>query len=377
VTTLDWIAVAVAFGAALVGLRRGLLVSALSLAGVGLGAIVGGRVAPHLLPDGAHSPYTPLVALAGALVFAFMLEGIGAVAGGQLRGALPAGFARKVDSAGGLVLGAVTGLAVVWVLGAVALQVPGQRNFREAAQRSAVLRRLNELVPPRTVLRALARVDPFPALAGPAVLVDPPDPRVLREPGVLRAAPNVVRIYGTACGLGIAGSGWVARDGLVVTAAHVVAGESDTTVVPPGGAPVSAEAVVFDARNDLAVLRAADLEQPGLPVTAAHSGDRVAILGYPQNGPFTVRAGRIGSTLAVAGQDAYGRGPIFRTVTSFRGRVRHGNSGGPVVNERGEVEATVFASRPGSEAGYGVPTDIVRRALARADGPVSTGDCAP
>jgi S1-C subfamily serine protease len=377
VTAVDWIALALAACAALVGLRRGLLVSGLSLAGVGLGAVAGGRAAPHLLPAGSASPYTPLVALGGALVFAFLLEGIGAVAGGTLRGKLPAGVARTVDSAGGLVLGAVTGLAVVWVLGAVALQVPGQRDLREAAQRSAVLRRLNDLVPPRTVLRALARVDPFPALAGPAVLVDPPDPRVLGEPGVRRAAPSVVRVLGTACGLGIAGSGWVARDGLVVTAAHVVAGEDDTTVVTSDGAPVAAEAVVFDVKNDLAVLRVTGLDRPGLSIADARPGDRVAILGYPQNGAFAARPGRIGSTVAVAGEDAYGRGPVFRTVTSFRGRVTHGNSGGPVVNGRGDVETTVFASRPGSEAGYGVPSGIVRRALAAARGPVSTGDCAP
>ena len=44
------------------------------------------------------------------------------------------------------------------------------------------------------------------------------------------AGHSVVRVLGTACGLGVEGSGWVARPGVVVTNAHVVAGESDTTV---------------------------------------------------------------------------------------------------------------------------------------------------
>ena len=79
----------------------------------------------------------------------------------------------------------------------------------------------------------------------------------------------------------------------------------------------------------------------------------------------------------MAADDAYGHGPVLRTVTGFRGRVRHGNSGGPVVNERGEVEATVFAARVGSDDGYGVPTAIVRKALAGRAGRVSTGACAP
>jgi S1-C subfamily serine protease len=375
-TWLDWLAVAVAAIAALAGLRRGLVVSLLSLAGVALGAVLGGRLAPVLLPGGESSPYTPLVALAGALTLAFLLEGAGALAGGSLRGALPGGFARRLDSAGGLVLGAVTGLAIVWVLGAVALQVPGQPDLRQAAQRSVVLRRLNRIVPPRTVLQALARVDPFPALAGPTVTVDPPDPAVLARPGVRQAAPSVVRVFGTACGLGVAGSGWVAGDGLVVTAAHVVAGESDTTVVPPGGSSLHATVVAFDAANDVAVLRVDGLKRPPLRVTDAQRGDPVAILGYPGDGAFRAVPGRMGTTLAVLGGDAYGK-RVLRTVTAFRGVVRHGDSGGPVVDASGAVVTTVFAARVGSEDGYGVPTSIVRKALAGARGPVSTGGCAP
>ncbi len=376
-TTLDWIAASVAALAAIAGLRRGLLVSALSLGGVLVGALIGGRIAPHLLPSGSASPYTPLVALAGALTFAFLLEGAGAVAGGSLRAALPLGIARRLDSAGGLVLGAVTGLAVVWVLGAVALQVPGQPDLRRAAQRSEVLRRLNEIVSPRAALQVLARVDPFPALAGPAVLVEPPDPAVLQAPGVRKAAPSVVKVLGTACGLGIAGSGWVAKDDTVVTAAHVVAGEDDTTVAPPEGAPLRADVVAFDAKNDVAVLHVSGLGRQPLAIVDAHRGDRVAILGYPGDGAFTATPGRMGSTLTVAADDAYGHGPVVRTVTGFRGRVQHGNSGGPAVNERGEVEATVFAARAGSDSGYGVPSAIVRKALAGASGRVSTGACAP
>jgi S1-C subfamily serine protease len=102
----------------------------------------------------------------------------------------------------------------------------------------------------------------------------------------------------------------------------------------------------------------------------------VAILGYPENGPFTATAGRLGPTVTVLSEDAYGRGPVRRTVTSLRGEVRHGNSGGPAVNARGAVETTVFAARIGSRGGYGVPTDVVRRALGRTGARVSTGPCA-
>jgi S1-C subfamily serine protease len=134
--------------------------------------------------------------------------------------------------------------------------------------------------------------------------------------------------------------------------------------------------VWFDATNDIAVLNVNGLDRPALRLAEAQRGDPVAILGYPGDGAFRAVPGRIGTTLAVLGDDAYGK-RVLRTVTAFRGIVRHGDSGGPVVNGDGAVETTVFAAREGSNAGYGVPTAIVRKALAAAREPVSTGDCAP
>jgi S1-C subfamily serine protease len=375
-TGLDWIVVLLVALAALAGARRGLLVSALSLAGVVGGGILGARIVPTLFSRGAHSPYTPLAALGGAVFVAAILETLGTVAGIGLRHRLRLKTLRELDMAGGLAFGAVTGLALAWVAGAVILLIPGQTNLRRDAQRSVVLRRLNELVSPRSVLNALARVDPFPSIVGPAPPARPPDPRVLAEPGVRRAAPSVVRVLGSACGLSVEGSGWVARAGLVVTAAHVVAGEDDTTVQVRGtGTALAATAVAFDPHNDVAVLRVRGLDAPPLALANPRPGARVAILGYPENGPFDARPARMGLTAGVISSDAYGNGPVTRTITSVRGLVRHGNSGGPAVDARGRVEATIFAAR-GSDVGYGVPAEIVRRDLAKARRPVSTGSCA-
>lgn len=312
----------------------------------------------------------------GAGVLAILFEGVGATVGARLRGAIRLGPLRGADSVGGFVLGAAMGLVLVWVAGAVALQLPGQTRLRQEAQRSEVLQRLNEVAPPSRALRALASFDPFPAIAGPLAPVEPPSPQVLRTPGVRAAAPSVVRVLGTACGLSIAGSGWVAAPGLVVTNAHVVAGQDDTTVEAPGSDRLDADAVAFDGTNDVAVLRVRGLGARPLRLVEPDSGDAVALLGYPGGGPFTATPGRIGPTATVVTEDALGRRRVARQVTSFRGRVRKGNSGGPAVNARGEVETTVFASRTGSDGGYGVPSDIVRSAVEAARGPVSTGDCA-
>jgi S1-C subfamily serine protease len=375
-TTLDWIALAFALLTGLLGARRGFLATALSAVGVLLGAILGARLAPHLLDEGSRSPYTPLVALVGAGALAVLFEATGATVGYRLHSALRFRPLRSVDSIGGFVLGAVMGLVLVWVAGAVALQLPGQTRLRLEAQRSEVIQRLNEIAPPSRALRALARVDPFPAIAGPLAPVDPPNAAILRAPGVRVAEPSVLRVLGTACGLSIEGSGWVAAPGLVVTNAHVVAGQSDTTVQAPGSEVLPARAVAFDSLNDIAVLRVEGLSAEPLRLVDPESGDAVAILGYPENGPFTAAAGRIGPTSTILTDDSYGRGPVARRVTSLRGRIRPGNSGGPAVNGRGEVETTVFATRSGSSGGFGVPSDIVRKVLAGARAPVSTGACA-
>jgi S1-C subfamily serine protease len=378
VTRLDWIALGVVAISALAGLRRGLIVGLLSVGGFVAGAFVGGRIARHVLAGGASSPYLPLVALAGALSLAAVLQTIGRMAGAVARGGLRGlPLLRALDTAGGAVLGAALGLALVWVLGAVALQVPGQTALRRAVQRSEVLRRLNSIVPPARLLQALHRVDPFPSISGPAIPSQPIDPSVLRDPAVRAAAPSVVRVLGTACGLGVSGSGWVARAGLVVTAAHVVAGETDTVVVPPGTTHAyRAYAVAFDPRNDVAVLRVPGLRARPLRAVEPRPGAAVAIVGYPGNGPLTETPARIGATSVALSLDAYGRGPVTRTITAIAGHVRHGDSGGPAIDGSGAVEATVFAARIGTRAGYGVPTRVVLRALASARRRVSTGACA-
>src|SRR3954447_11527269 len=373
-TLVDWLAGGLVLAAAPGGAAQGFLWSGLSLVGRAAGAVLGGRLAPLLLARGSSSPYAPAIALAGAvtlaLVFEVLASGLGAAVRRRERH-----YLRELDSMAGVVAGALIGLIVVWVLGVMALQLPGYTQLREAAQRSLVLQRLNSIVPPRSVLNTLARIDPFPRFAGPPVPTQPPDPRVLRQPGVRAAAPSVVRVLGPACGLGVEGSGWVAQRGLVVTAAHVVAGEQDTEVVPLDGRALRAQTVTFDPHNDVAVLRVDGLDAPSLPLKDPHPGTAIAVVGYPLNGPLQASAGRIGQTETVLAQDAYGKGPTRRLVTSLGGTVQHGNSGGPAVDASGAVQSTVFAARALGSGGYGVPASVVRHDLASAGGPVSTGPC--
>jgi len=368
------------------GWRRGVIVSALSLTGFVAGAIVGTRLASWVVSRGSESPYTPLFGLIGALLIGAIFSASLEILGFTLRrvvSRIPG--AGTVDGTLGAGFGVALALGIAWLAGAVALQTPGLDTLRADIQRSHVLRRLNDALPPSgSLLHALARFDPFPSINGPEAEVPAPPSGIGRKPAIRAAAASVVRVTGTACGLGIEGSGWVAAPHVVVTNAHVIAGEDDTRVqVRGGGERLHATPVAFDPKNDIAVLRVDDLpgDTPALPLRDnPPSGAAGAILGFPRNGPYDVRSARLGSTTDVLASDAYGRGPLRRAISSFRGLVRPGNSGGPVVDTKGRVLTTVFATAHGRghrHQGYGVPNSVVQKELAAASSPVSSGPCAP
>jgi S1-C subfamily serine protease len=387
VTKLDWIIVAFAAVLASFGFRRGFIVGVLSFGGFALGALIGTRLAPLLLPQGSSSPYAPAFGLIGALLAGAILgsglEGLGF----RLRRTLMVPGLGLLDGVLGAALGAAIGLGIVWIVAAVALQAPGEGQLRLDIQRSAILRELNVLLPPTgPILNALARLDPLPTITGPAPNVPAPVPALARTPAVRDASRSVVRVLGSACGLAIEGSGWVAEPDVVVTNAHVVAGEQDTTVEVDGHSPnLLARPVAFDPTDDLAVLEVAGLEEPPLRLVGnPASGRPGVILGYPENGPLSAQPGRIGRTQNVLTQDAYGRGLVSRLLTPLRGLVRPGNSGGPLVDGAGGVLTTIFASTVGGgpHSGYGVANATVASALAaarateRQGAQASTGPCA-
>ena len=386
-TGIDWLIVAFAAILAAFGFRRGFIVGVLSFGGFAVGAFIGTRLGPLLLPQGSSSPYAPAFGLFGAVlagaILASGLEGVGL----RLRRAIVLPGVSTLDGLLGAALGAALGLGIAWILAAVAAQAPGHDQLRADIQRSAILRELNVLLPPSgPILNALSRLDPLPSIAGPSPNVAAPAPRIAGTPAVRAASHSVVRVIGTACGLAIEGSGWVAAPGVVVTNAHVVAGEGDTSVQAGGDSPsLAARALAFDPIDDIAVLGVQGLDAPALGfVQSPASGTSGAIIGYPENGPLRVTPGRIGRTQAVLTNDVYGRGPVSRVLTPLRGVVHPGNSGGPLVDSGGHVLTTVFAGTVGGgpRGGYGVANATVSTALtqaiarARAGAQVSTGPCA-
>ena len=370
---LLWVALA-----AVVGYGRGLVAQGLSLLGLAVGGLVGSRVAPLFLPEGKNSAWVPLASLVGAVVGAVLVQLGASLLGQAIRATLAHGPLRIADAAGGVVLGAAIGLAVAWLAAVAAMQVD-RTGARRTVQDSAILSSLVAAVPPSSVLQALARFDPLPVVGSrPDLGLPPPDPSVARSPTTRRAATSVVKVVGFACGIGVQGSGWVVQRGLVATNAHVVAGQESPRVAAPNGRIVEATPVYYDAGTDVALLSVRGLGAAPLQIAEAEpSADHVVLLGYPNDGPLTGTAATAGRARKVLTPDAYSRRLRLRTVVPLRGRVEHGESGGPVIDEQGDVVAMIFAAARQGAGGFGVPVSDVETALEkRHDRAVDTGPCA-
>ena len=387
---LDWLLLVLVLAYALSGYWQGFITGAFATAGLLLGGLIGVWLAPVALGDADPSVLVSL----GALFIVILCASLGQAglqfAGARLRDRITWQPVRAVDAIGGAVLSSAAVLLVAWALG-VAISGSGIVGITGLVRNSAVLAKVDRVLPAEadSALSAFNDVvgsgffpqylDPF---APERITPVPPGPqRLLRDPDVVDAEASVLKVTGTNdCGRGVEGSGFVYADGRVMTNAHVVAGVDDPVVEIDGDA-VSAEVVHYNEDVDVAVLA---LDTSGLPTLAfddeAREGDGVAILGYPQDGPYDVQVGRIRAEQRLRSPDIYGDGSVLREVYSLRGLVRPGNSGGPIVSSGGDVVGVVFAaSVTDQETGYALTAaQVAQNAAAGLSNstPVSTGDCA-
>ena len=381
VNVLDVFIVLIVVVAVLRGARTGFLAGVFSLVGVVVGVSAGSRIAPALMPEGENSIYGAGITLGSILAFAVLGEVIARTIGGSIRNRLSSPTSETLDGFGGAVLGFALSLVLVWAVGVFALKSPPLGELHPVVRDSRILQALDERMPSDLLTRAVADLEPLPQIRGPEPEVSAPEGSIVEDPDVQAASASTLRVRGIACGYGVEGSGWVAGRNLVVTNAHVVAGETETHVLVGGtGRRLPAKVVVFDEKNDIAVLRVNGLGLTPLHLAAPKPGNEVAVIGYPENGPLDIEPARTDTTQRVISSDAYDSGPVERVVTSFRVYVRPGNSGGPAVNEYGRVVSTIFASSSDSNnSGYGIPSRIVYRHLrvaAERATPVSTEGCA-
>jgi len=390
VNLLDWLLVVLVLAYALSGYWQGFVTGAFATAGLLLGGLFGVWIAPVALGDADPSLLVSLGALFIVILAASLGQALMQFTGAKLRDKITWQPARALDAVGGAVLSAAAVLVVAWALG-VAIAGAGLSGITPLVRNSTVLAEVDEMLPEQAsgVLEGFNNVvgtSFFPRYLEPfaperIVEVGPGPRRLLTDPDVEDARESVLKIRGTNnCGRGVEGSGFVFADDRVMTNAHVVAGVDDPEVVIDDSS-VSAEVVYYNPDLDVAVLAADTSGLPELRLDdTAGAEDGVAILGYPQDGPYDVQPGRIRSEQRLRSPNIYGEGTVIREVFSLRGLVRPGNSGGPIVTSAGDVAGVVFAaSVTDRDTGYALTADQVERSAARgvtSDDEVSTGDCA-
>ncbi|HEY1135114.1 MAG TPA: MarP family serine protease [Nocardioides sp.] len=386
---LDWLLLVLVATYALSGYWQGFITGAFATVGLLAGGVAGIVIAPMVLGNADPG----LAVSLGALFIVILCASIGQASfqyfGAMARDRVTWQPARAVDAVGGSALSVVAVLLVAWALG---VAVSGTRigGITEAVRGSAVLARVDSVLPGQAdrllgAFNGVVGSSFFPQYLEPfaperIIEVDPGDPTTLNEVGVVQAQSRVLKIRGdNSCGRGVEGTGFLYGEDRLMTNAHVVAGVTEPRV-ELDGEWVDATVVLYDPQTDVAVLALDDHGLAPLAFTEGAEGENVAILGYPQDGPYDQQPARIRDEQQLRSPDIYGNGAVVRDVYSLRGLVRPGNSGGPIVNTSGEVVGVIFAaSVTDVDTGYALTSAQV--ADAATDGlasgaEVSTGECA-
>ncbi len=367
------------------GWRLGLVARVLGWVGIVAGLGVGVQLVPNVVTrfGGNSADDRVTVALVFLVLVASIGQGVGLAVGmllPTLRPRTPS--LENADRVGGAIVGALGVLLLVWMVMPSLATAEGWPA--RAARGSLIVEQLDRFAPtPPSRFAAWGRAiseAPYPSALG--TLDEPPDPGTPPATGIAAEIDVVVRastvkVTGQACSQIQEGSGWVAGPALVVTNAHVVAGEQTTEIEDADGATHDATVVAFDPGRDLAVLSVPGLLAPPLPMGAGEEGDVGAVYGHPGGDALRAAPARIGEEITAVGTDIYRTAESRRQVFVLAAELHPGDSGGPLVDGGGTVVGVAFAIDPGDQGTAYALTDAEIRPVLSAAGssPVPTGGC--
>lgn len=384
---LDVIIAAVAAAAAVGGYRLGFLGRVASWAGLALGFYVAVRVLPPIIVHLRNASAQELVIVAVAILVggAMIGQALGLIAGSRLHRFLPLGPLRLADRAVGGVVGVAGVFAVLWLLIPSLAAVPGW-PAREVSG-SAISRWVSGTFPaPPDALEVLRRLvgNNAPqvfAVLQPGFSSGPPPAAVPLSPAVVSAVEaSTVKVEGQACSEILEGSGFAVAHDLIMTNAHVVAGEppGQTSVMLPSGRILPATVVMFDPRIDLALLSVRGLGENPLPLATPQVGESGAVFGHPEGqDPIAVSPARVSQDEEAVGRDLYDTQDVKRNILVLASTLQHGDSGGPLVSTGGQVVGVAFAiSADQPDVAYALAESEVVAALGEArSASAPTGAC--
>jgi len=365
------------------GMEIGLVRQAASLGGLIVGLVVSSFIASLLHTSAIISLFIIGFGILGAIIGSEYL-------GVKLKRALHEKKLNKADRAFGAVLGGVIGLALVWFCAALLPTLPST-TLKQDVRDSKIIGWLDNTLPPTTNIiswleKSLAQTK-LPEIISefepkiPNAQTNIPD--IANFNGVVATSrDSVVEIEGRSCnGIGV-GSGFIVSPGYIVTNAHVVAGMRYPYVQDIDGRH-NARVVAFDSNLDIAVLKTDRLRGKSLQLSdqIVQTGTPGVALGYPGGGPFTASPAAVIEHFTALGKDIYDQSSNRRDTYALKADIEPGNSGGPLLDEKGSVIGVVFArSTVYDKVGYALSSPAVAQIVSQAqDQPSSTGSlrCLP
>ncbi|MHB1172907.1 MAG: MarP family serine protease [Lacisediminihabitans sp.] len=385
---LDIVLLLTLVGYLVYGFRSGLVVSLGGILGIVAGVLAAFFAIPLVAGWVVDSAWRVPAVLISALVLVVVGQMLGLAMGRAIRRGLDRTPLRIVDRLLGAALDFVVAALLMSML-AFSIGSLGVPFISQTIASSRVIATIDGLTPDPlkallAQLRSIAAQDGLPVITGALAPASPlPVPDTSTNTAALNAAAkSVVKITGNAyqCGQNQSGSGFVVATGRIVTNAHVVAGVSEPVIEPPTGGAWRGKVVYFDPVHDLAVIAANGLPTTPLKLTRnLSSGDPAVFDGYPLGGPFQSKPATVQSVPTVELRDIYGNNPTPVQLYYLAANVQEGNSGGPLLNQAGQVAGVVFAKSVDTPAvGYALTTEELAPVAAEANSltaQVGSGHC--
>ncbi|WP_216904500.1 trypsin-like peptidase domain-containing protein [Synechococcus sp. CCY 9618] len=216
--------------------------------------------------------------------------------------------------------------------------------------------RISDAVPVPTLQPSSSVIVDAVEKAGPAVVrIDTVKRTVNPLGGIFGRGPAIQQQQGQ-------GSGFITRsDGVLLTNAHVVEGASEVSVTLPDGRSFIGKVLGTDRLTDVAVVKVVASKLPVATLGDSNKvrpGEWAIAIGNPLGLDNTVTAGIIS---AIQRTNAVGEGqrvPYIQTDAA----VNPGNSGGPLINDRGQVIGinTAIRQAPGAGLSFAIPINTAR-----------------
>jgi S1-C subfamily serine protease len=378
-----------------IGSRRGILRTILSIIGLIVGGAAGAIATPSIqsLISNSAFGFKPTIGLTSIILGASLGMFLFGVLGSFLRVVLlPLPFMKTIDSLIGFGLAIVAVASISSTLSSAAQVIPN-KTVNNLFSQSQLISQIDQYLPERfkdaaqkiqNVITDSPLPEVFKSLVESRITPTQLETNVAIPEIVTKSVASTVRIDGIAesCSAAMVGTGFIVSPERVITNAHVVAGVKEPVITLFNSqTQLGGRVIAIDRKKDIAIIFVPGLTGEKLtfigPVTPNEIG---FVVGYPNGGNLRTMPVSVTSEFESIGTDIDGNGETRREVIVFGGDVKPGNSGGPLLNDQGQVLGVVFAAdAENKNTGYALAPSEVAKLVSETSSvmqAIETGECA-